>query len=59
VTTHVAAPGERDAACGQAEPGEPVLTAEQATDPDQAPFDCGACWLVLSGGAEPMGGSRP
>lgn len=36
------------------------ISIDEARDPDDDKvFSCGACWSVLAGGAEPMGGSRP
>lgn len=35
------------------------ITLDEARDPDDDKhFTCGACWRALSGGVEPMGGSR-
>jgi hypothetical protein len=56
---HTTRPFEAGPRCG-AELGEPVVPWEHVADPDHpATFNCGACWLDLSGGREPMGGSRP
>jgi hypothetical protein len=56
---HTTRPGQTEARCG-AGPTATVVPWEWVADPDHpATFDCGDCWLDLSGGREPMGGSRP
>jgi hypothetical protein len=59
VLVHTTRPAETSARCG-AGPAETVVPWEWVADPDHpATFTCGACWLDLSRGREPMGGSRP
>lgn len=50
--------GGHRARCG-APVGQVLDWLDVANPASHASFDCPACWLDLSGGREPMGGSRP